>query len=191
MMSKISFFIQTLFIYIIVSSNSRCSEASRSHHNSIQGARILRQRLLQVLGRYDIGESVISYSGTVITLKFPLSDQVPDGSVSATTYSDGDCSVNITGNNFLVPSILYDENPNPDGTKNREVTVRYDIDAIEIQKSDVWVQDQSNQFFMNFCMSVNLHSGDANTTGVSQTQETVVRLKVDFMGGFATENEIA
>lgn len=188
-MPRIFFFLPTVLFIIAISSNLYCSEARRGNYH--QQGRILRQRLLQGLGRYDIGESVISYSGTVIQLKFPLSDEVPDGSVSATTYSDTDCSVNITGNNFLVPTIVYDANPNPDGTKNREVTVRYDIDAQGIQKSAVWVQDVSNQFFINFCMSIDLHSGDANTTAVSQTQETVVQLKVDFMGGFATENEVA
>jgi hypothetical protein len=188
-MLRILFFLPTLLFFVTISWNLGCSEAKREWYSEQGG--ILRQRLLQVLGRYDIGESVISYSGTVIQLKFPLSDQVPDGSVSATTYSDSDCTVNITGNDFLVPSIVYDKNPNPDGTKNREVTVRYDIDAQAIQKSAVWVQDDKSQFFINFCMSIDLHSGDAETTGVSQSQETVVRLKVDFIGGFGTENEVA
>jgi hypothetical protein len=149
------------------------------------------QRTLQAaLDRWAIGSSRITFAGTVIELIFPLSDEVPDGSVSATTFSDSNCSVNITGNNYIVPSIIYDDNPSPDGTKNRKVTVRYDVDATAIQTTDVWIQDVDDQFFMNFCMSLSLHEGDADTSNTMSTIETVVRLQVDLVGGFGVEVDV-
>lgn len=190
MIQKLKFSFSACFILLVRTSNIGSIVGALAKRDSQLRPDVILRRL-QTLGRYDIGQSEISYTGAVIQLAFPLSDQVPDGSVSATTFSDSDCSVDITGNSFLVPSIIYDENPNPDGTKNREVIIKYDIDPEGIQTSDVWVQDEQNQFFMNFCMSINLHSGNADTTSVSKTQETVVRLQVDLMGGFGTEMDVA
>jgi hypothetical protein len=143
-------------------------------------------RFLQVMERFQIGESRIVFTGDVIQLIFPLSDLVPDGSVSTTLFSDRDCSVDILGNDYLVPTIIYDENPNPDGTKNREVTVRYDVDPIKIQETAVWVQDEDNQFFMSFCMGFHLHDGGLDTKP-SASLDTLVRLQVDLIGDFGAE----
>ncbi len=188
---KPHFSLRVRFLLILEVFGSCCSSFVGKHSNDdIYTHTDTWQRRLETLGRYDIGVSKISYTGTVIQLIFPISDQVPDNSVSATTFSDSDCSVDITGNDFLVPTIIYDENPDPDGTKNREVTIRYDIDPEGIQKSAVWVQDEQNQFFMNFCVSISLHSGDAETTSVSKTTETLVQLQVDLIGDFGTEMQV-
>lgn len=145
-------------------------------------------RVLQTLGRYDIGSPVIEFEGKVITLAFPLSDQVPDGTVSAKTFSDTTCTVDITGNDFLVPTILYDDDLSSDGDgNNREVSVRYDIHPNKIQQSDVWVQHENDQFFMEFCMRLRLHAGNATTTPSIASVDTTVLLQVDLLGGFASE----
>lgn len=149
------------------------------------------QRILQAaaLDRFQIGDSRITFGGTVIQLIYPLNDLVSDGSVSTQTFL-ADCETNITGNDFLVPSIIYDDNPAPDGTKNRQVTVRYDVDPTAIQETEVWVQDEKKQFFMNFCMSLSLHEGDAETTMEKASLETVVRLQVDLVGDFGVEVDV-
>jgi hypothetical protein len=124
-------------------------------------------RILQkILTRYEIGESRLTFRGTMVNLVFPVSDLVPDGSISITTYSDTDCTVDITGNDFLVSNVTYDDNPAPDGSKNRDVNLLYTIDPTGIQQSDVWTQDENSQFFMNFCIGINLHPGDANQNSV-------------------------
>lgn len=144
-------------------------------------------RLLQVMERFQIGESRITFAGILIQLIFPLNDLVPDGSVSTTIFSDDQCSVDIGGNDYLMPSIEYDDNPNPDGTKNRLVTIRYDVDPIKIQDTAVWRQDETSQFFMYFCMGLRLHEGDAETTRISSSIETVVKLQVDLVGDFGAD----
>jgi hypothetical protein len=145
-------------------------------------------RILQeILTRYQIGESRMHFQGTIVNLIFPVSDLVPDGSISITTYSDTDCTVDITGNDFLVSNVTYDDNPAPDGSKNRDVNIMYIIEPTGIQQSDVWTQDENSQFFMNFCIGINLHTGDANTTNAMTSLETVVLLQVDLLGDFGSE----
>ena len=147
-------------------------------------------RVLQVLDRYEIGEPKIGFAGKVVQLFFPLADSVPDGSVSVITFSDTDCTVDITGNDYIVPSLIYDENQSPDGSKNREVLLQYDVDPIKIQASDVYIQDERDQFFMNFCVSLRLHAGDAESSTPLATLETIVKLQVDFLGGFSQESDV-
>ena len=107
-----------------------------------------------------------------------MNDEVPDGSVSTlpVLYSDNDCSVDIIRNNFLVPVIIniYDNNSNPGG----------------IKKSDVCIDDEANQSFMNFCMTINLHSGAADMIQVLGTLDTAMSLQVDLIGDFASETEV-
>lgn len=186
MTATICFSTSTLLVLIMVSLIlwSPVAAVLPSHE------RYIIRRSLQALDRYKAGEAEIQFAGTVVQLIFPMNDQVPDGSVSTQLFSDSDCSVDISGNDYLVPTIIYDDNPNPDGTKNRQVTIKYDIDPEGIQKSDVWVQDSNDQYFMNFCMSVQLHTGDAETTQVMGTLETVVRLKVDLVGDFGVAVDV-
>jgi hypothetical protein len=125
----------------------------------------------------------------MVTLVYPLSDLVPNNTVVLITYSDTECSVNVDGNDFIVPDILYDENPLPDGTKNREVTIHYTIDPVKVQESDIWVQRSDDQFFMNFCVGLGLSTGDVsdpNSAVIAQI-DTVVLLRVDLLGAFGTE----
>jgi hypothetical protein len=152
---------------------------------SIEIQQIIPTRALQqVMERFQIGESRIVFTGNVIQLIYPLNDLVAEGSVSTTLFSDGDCSIDILKNDYLVPTIVYDDNPNPSGTKNREVTVRYDVDPVKIQETDVWQQDENNQFFIAFCMGLHLHDGDADTEPPSSSLDTLVRLQVDLIGDF-------
>lgn len=146
-----------------------------------------QHRVLQVLKRYEIGSPAIQFAGTIVNVVFPLSDQVPDGSVSTKTFSDTECSVDISRNDFLISTILYDENPSMDGTTLREVTVRYDIDPLKIQQSDVWIQNDNVQFFLQFCMSIHLHTGNASTTPALSSVDTVVLVQVDLRGNFTAE----
>jgi hypothetical protein len=158
------------------------------HGQSIDIQEFIPPRELQeVMERFQIGESRIVFTGNVIQLIYPLNDLVAEGSVSTTLFSDDDCSVDILENDYLVPSILFDENPNPSGTKNREVTVRYDVDPVKIQETDVWQQDESNQFFIAFCMGLHLHDGDAETEPEESSLDTLVRLQVDLIGDFGAE----
>jgi hypothetical protein len=163
-----------------------CVYFTQGQTTGLQEAR-RSERVLQVMDRFQIGESKIVFTGTVIELIYPLNDLVADGSVSTTLFSDRDCSVDISGNDYLVPTIVFDENPNPDGTKNREVTVRYDVDPIKVQETDVWLQDETNQFFISFCMGIHLHDGDAEAVAPSASLDTVIKLQVDLMGGFGVE----
>lgn len=168
--------------------------ASASRASTVASAVVVPQndpRLLQVLDRYEIGEPEITFAGKVVQLFFPLADNVPDGSVSVTTFSDTDCSVDITGNDYIVPTLVYDDNPSPDGTKNREVLLRYDVDPIKIQATDVYVQNDREQFFMNFCVSLGLHNrGVGESPSPIATLETIVRLQVDLLGGFEAEADV-
>lgn len=167
-----------------------CLQANATNHARIYGAEMENRvtiRDLQVLDRYEIGEPTIRFAGKVVQLVFSLADEVPDGSVSVITFSDPECTVDVTGNDYLVPTILYDDNPAPDGTKNREVVLRYDIDPEEIQKTEVFFQDDKDQFFMNFCASLRLHDGDADGSNPIVTLETGVLLQVDLLGDFSEE----
>jgi hypothetical protein len=191
--SSSSYALRVLFLLVfrIFNSSSASSVVGQELANILPAGRNHAQRTLQeVLDRFEIGESIITFAGTVIQLIFPLNDEVSDGSVSTTIFSDNDCSVDITENEYIVPTIIYDDNPNPDGTKNRRVTVRYDVDPTLIQSTDVWVQNENSQFFMNFCMSLSLHQGDAETSDPISTLETTVRLQVDLVGDFGNEFEV-
>jgi hypothetical protein len=140
-------------------------------------------RLLQeALDRYEIGESRIIFAGKSVTLIFPVNDMNEDGSVEITTYSDNQCSVNIRDNDYLMPEITYDANPNPDGSKNREITIHYTIVPELIQLSDVWLQDGDDTFFIQFCISfaLKLNPFSAPIANI----ETLVRLQVDLVGDF-------
>jgi hypothetical protein len=153
----------------------------------------LIRSLQDALGRYDIGENRINFQGTTVTMIYPLSDLVPDNSIVLTTYSDSDCTVDISDNDFIVPEIIYDDNPLPDGTKNREVTIHYTIDPIKVQGSDIWVQRSDDQFFMNFCVGLSLSTGDVsdpNSVSISGI-DTVVLLQVDLLGDFGAEVVVA
>jgi hypothetical protein len=143
------------------------------------------ERLLQeALERYEIGGSRIVYQGLKVVLIFPVNDLNEDGSIEITTFSDNQCSVNIDGNDFLMPNITYDDNLDPDGLKNREITIVYTIDPILIQLSDVWIQTENDQFFMKFCVAFGLKLDSAPATAVISTLETVISLQVDLVGDF-------
>jgi len=154
---------------------------------SIEIQQLTSSRRLQIMERFQIGESRIVFNGKVIQLIYPVNDLVTEGSVSTTLFNDRDCSVDIMGNDYLVPTIEYDENPNPDGTKNRQVTIRYDVDPVKVQETDVWVQDESDQFFISFCMGFHLHDGDAETEPSSASIDTLVKLQVDLIGDFGAD----
>ena len=160
-----------------------------STNNNNHKIDFLRQ-LQEVLDRYEIGESRISFSGTIVRLVFPINDLNLDGTVEIATFSDNMCSVNIDGNDYLMPEIIYDENPNPDGSKNREVTIQYTVDPTKIQTTDVWLQESDDTFFMNFCVSFGLKLNDGPNAVTIATLETVVRLQVDLMGDFGVEVEV-
>jgi hypothetical protein len=142
-----------------------------------------------VLDRYQVGQSTIDFDGVYIDLTYPLSDLVPDNSIVITTYSDRDCTVDITGNNYLTPEIIYDDNPNPTGEKNREVLVQYTIDPKEIQDEDVWIEKDDTSVFVSFCAAINLYTGDISDPGSAPLArlDTVVYLQVNFEGGFNAE----
>lgn len=166
--------------------------ASSGPHSSISLHSSTQLRKLQlgtgVLDRYQVGESTINFDGMNVELVYPLSDLVPDDSVSIKTFSDTDCTVDITGNTYLFNEITYDDNPNPTGEKNREVTVTYSFDPSEIKDKDVWVRE-GESIFLSFCTAIVLHTGpisDPNSGPMVQL-DTSVYLQVDFEGGFAEE----
>ena len=142
-----------------------------------------------VLERYQVGESTIDFQGTKVTFKYPLSDLVPDNSVVITTYSDLDCTKDISDNNYLVPVITYDDNPDPTGEKNREVTVTYTIDPVEIKDEEVWNDNNAGTVFLTFCTAINLYTGDISdpSSGPYTRLDTGVNLQVDFQDGLAEE----
>ncbi|KAL3920810.1 MAG: hypothetical protein SGILL_003071, partial [Bacillariaceae sp.] len=142
-----------------------------------------------LLDRYQVGESTIDFNGMEIEFRYPLSDLVPDNSVVITTYSDSDCSIDISANNYLVPEITYDDNPNPSGEKNREVTVVYTIEPFEIKGKDVWVDNDDGTVLLNFCSAINLYTGDISdpSSGPYSRLDTLVSLQVDFEGGLEAE----
>jgi hypothetical protein len=140
-------------------------------------------RLLQeALDRYEIGESRIIFAGKSVTLIFPVSDMNEDGSVEIATYSDDQCSVNIEGNDYLMPEIRYDTNPNPDGSKNREITIHYTISPELIQLSDLWLQTDDDTFYIQFCISFSLKL-NPDAAPIANI-ETIVKLQVDLVGDF-------
>jgi hypothetical protein len=142
-----------------------------------------------VLDRYQVGESTINFQGTTIELVYPLSDLLPDNTLVIQTFSDSDCSVDISDNTYLVPTITYDDNPDPTGEKNREVSVLYTIDPKEIQNHPVWIQESSATAFVSFCTAINLYNGDISdpNSGPMARLDTLVYLQVNFEGGFAAE----
>jgi hypothetical protein len=143
-------------------------------------------RFLQ-FGRYEIGDSRIIFGGTTVRLIFPVSSLVPNNTIEIFTYSDLDCTTDISDNDFLVPEITYDTNPTPDEFTNREVTIDYTIEPTLIQASDVWHQDEDDQFFMKFCMGFGLMSGDVSDPDsvTLASIDTGVILEVKLMGDFA------
>lgn len=142
-----------------------------------------------VLDRYQVGESTIDFYGMAIKFVYPLSDLVPDDSISIKTYSDTDCSVDISDNTYLTHEIKYDDNPDPTGEKNREVTVIYTFDPEEIRDKDVWVRDENNQVFLTFCTGIVLHTAPLSDpiSGPFTQLDTTVFLEVNLEGGFAEE----
>eukprot|EP00529_Nitzschia_sp_RCC80_P003588 CAMPEP_0113492162 /NCGR_PEP_ID=MMETSP0014_2-20120614/27929_1 /TAXON_ID=2857 /ORGANISM="Nitzschia sp." /LENGTH=1134 /DNA_ID=CAMNT_0000385975 /DNA_START=416 /DNA_END=3817 /DNA_ORIENTATION=- /assembly_acc=CAM_ASM_000159 len=137
--------------------------------------------------RYQIGESEIVYGGTTVSLAFPLSDLVPDGTVEILTFSDQDCSVDISDNDYLVPELIYDDNPDPTGEKDRDVEVVYTIDPVKMAGTDVWVErDEGQTIFLSFCMAVNLLNGPVGEEGSQAFSrlDTLVFIRVDFEGSF-------
>jgi hypothetical protein len=143
-------------------------------------------RFLQ-LDRYEIGDSSIDFGGTTVTLIFPLSSLVPNNTVEIVTFSDLDCTTDITGNDFLVLEIFYDENPAPDEFTDREVTLHYTIEPGLMQTSDVWHQDADDQYFMKFCVGFSLKSGeitDPDSVTISSMDIGVI-LQVDLLGDFS------
>lgn len=147
-----------------------------------------------VLERFEVGESTIEYSGTVIKLVYPVSDLVPDGTIGIQTFSDRDCSVDITGNDYLFNEIRYDENPNPTGEKNREIEVTYAFDPRKIEDKDVWVEkDNGSQYFLSFCTAINLLNKPADEEGSFSMArlDTLVFIQVEFEGGFGEQVNVA
>jgi hypothetical protein len=143
-------------------------------------------RFLQ-LDRYAIGDSSIDFGGTSVTLIFPLSSLVPNNTVEIITFSDLDCTVDISDNDFLVLDLIYDSNPAPDEFTDREVTLHYTIEPGLMQTSDVWHQDQDDQYFMKFCVGFSLKSGDISDPDSVTIAgiDTGVILQVDLLGDFA------
>ena len=146
-----------------------------------------------VCDRYEIGESEITYAGTTVSLAFPLSDLVPDGTVEILTFSDQDCSVDISDNDYLVPEVIYDENPDPTGEKDRNVEVLYTFDPFKIVDKDVWVErDEGQTIFLSFCMAVNLLNGPVGEEGSQAFSrlDTLVFIRVDFEGNFGVSIDV-
>jgi hypothetical protein len=85
--------------------------------------------------------------------------------------------------------ISYDDNPNPTGEKNREVTVTYTIDPNEIRDEDVWIDNSDGTVYLSFCTAINLYTGPINDPGSGPYSklDTVVNLQVDFEGGWDVE----
>lgn len=164
---------------------------------SFIGNRFVVDRKLQlgtgILERFQVGESTIDFDGTQIEIVYPLSDLVPDNTVLIQTFSDAECTIDISDNDYLVPSITYDANPNPTGEKNREVTVIYSIDANEIMNHDVWVENEETaEAFISFCVAIHLYSGEVDDpNSSSQTRlDTGIDLKVDFQDGFEVGSSV-
>ena len=145
----------------------------------------------EVCDRYEIGESEILYAGTTVSLKFPVSDLVPDDTIEILTFSDQDCSVDITGNDYLVPELIYDEvSGDPTGEKDRNVEALYTFNPVKITDKDVWVErDEGQTIFFSFCMAVNLLSGPVGEEGSRPMSrlDTLVFIRVDFEGNFGVE----
>jgi hypothetical protein len=180
-----------LFILFLGISISSCRGESLIEN------RFLSVRKLQlgtgVLDRYQVGESILGFDGVQIELIYPVSDLVPDNTVLIQTFSDFDCTIDISDNDYLVPTITYDSNPNPTGEKNRNVTVTYSMDANEIINHDVWVEEEETaQAFISFCVAFHLYSGDVDDpNSVSQARlDSGISLKVDFQDGFQVGSSV-
>jgi hypothetical protein len=132
-----------------------------------------------VLGEYEIGVNRMQYYSNKIDLYFPLNDLVADGAVSVLTFSDTECSVSIVGNEYLVPEILYDENPNPTGLSNREVKVEYTIDYNLIKDASIYTQLSKGEFKLDFCISFILLRGPGGNPLSAVDTEITVELKFD------------
>jgi hypothetical protein len=133
-----------------------------------------------VLGEYEIGPNRMQYYANKIDLYFPVNDLVADGAVSVLTFSDSDCSVSIVGNDYLVPEITYDSNPNPTGSSNREIKVQYTIDYDLVEDaSSVYTQLSKGEFKLNFCVSFILLSGPGGNPLSAIDTEITVELKMD------------
>lgn len=145
-----------------------------------------------MLGPTEIGEPELIFFGKRIVLKFNFSDQIVDGSLSLDTFGDRNCTININGNDYLVPQFRYDENPSPDGTKNREIELIYDVDPVKVQQSSIWRQNEDDQFFMDFCFIIQLFSGPVEnpTSQLLDTLETEINLRVDLFGDFGADFEV-
>lgn len=169
---------------------SRANLRAASAHSSSSSSSSRKLQLgTGVLDRYQVGQSTIDFDGMHVKLVYPLSDLVPDDSVSVKTFSDVDCTVDISDNDYLFHEITYDDNPNPTGEKNREVTVTYTFDPAEIQGEDVWIEKEDNSVFLSFCTAIILHTGALSdpSSGPMTSLDTVVYLQVEFEGGFAEE----
>jgi hypothetical protein len=143
-----------------------------------------------ICDRYNIGESVIKYSGVEVKMTFPVNDLVPDNTIEIYTYSDQDCSVDITGNDYLVPTTTYDDNPDPTGEKNRDIEVVYVFDPQKIQDKDVWVERANgNEVYLSFCMTIGLMDKPVDEEGARAMArlDTLVFIQVEFEGGFGDE----
>lgn len=125
----------------------------------------------EVLERWQIGNSELDYRGSKITLRYPISDLVPDNTAEIMTFSDEECVDSIFGNDYLVPQMSWDSNPNPDGTKNREVTISYTLDYEKIKNSPVYTEVSEGKLKIQFCVTFVLLNGatpmSALATGVA------------------------
>ena len=145
-----------------------------------------------VLGRYEIGNSTLVYGGMNISMEFQLNDLVPENTVQVTTYSDSACTINITNNTYMVQSLLWGPSTSPDGTKNRNMTVLYQVDPASIKTSPVWKEQGANQYFVSFCVEVALYSGDVYNPSSAQiiSVDTTADIRVDLLGNFGVASGV-
>lgn len=139
------------------------------------------------LDRYEIGETFMEYSGSSIVLSYTVSDLLPDNTVDVATYSDPQCTDSIDNSDYLVPVVVYDDNPDPTGLKSRIVKVKYVIDYFKIQDSPVYSKED-NSIHIDFCTKFILMSDDGNKA--VSTINGVVNFKLDDTGNFGGEFDL-
>jgi len=88
-------------------------------------------------------------------MRFTVSDYISDDMFRWAMYSvddDGNCGEDITGNNYMIPGMVFDETPVGDGSGTRQVGFFLDVNSYLIESSPVykWNHETDNPY-IHFC----------------------------------------
>ena len=73
--------------------------------------------------------------------------------------------MDITDNEYIKPSLLFDDTPKGDGNCTRQVAAYYEVDPNLLPFSDIYYipENDSEKAYINYCTRLNIFSeSDAN-----------------------------